>query len=121
MSTFAKPSRKTSSAATPNSVLLNDVPPDLAQKLPRYPTVPAALIGWLARHHDFRGCGLGELLLFDAIKTVAGAPIGTHAIFAHAIDRDAADFYAAYGFVPLTDSPRKLYLPIATALKLFGK
>jgi hypothetical protein len=99
-----------------NSVLLNEVPPDLAKKLPRYPTVPAAPIGWLARHEDFPDCRLGELLLFDAIKTVAEAPIGTHAIFAHAIDDDAANFYAAYDFVPLTDKPRTLYLPMATAL-----
>lgn len=104
-----------------NSVLLNEIPPDLAKKLPRYPTVPAALIGWLARHQDFSGCGLGELLLFDAIKTVATASIGAHAIFADAIDNDAANFYAAYDFVPLIDKPHTLYLPMATALAVLSQ
>jgi hypothetical protein len=61
---------------------LNEVPEPLAKKLPRYPSVPAVLIGWLGRHSDYAGLGLGEALLFDAIKTVATAPIGAHAIFA---------------------------------------
>ncbi len=99
-----------------SNVPLNDVPEPLAKKLPRYPTVPAVLIGWLARHSDYAGHGLGEALLFDAIKTVAAAPIGAHAIFADAIDDAAAAFYAAFGFTPLVKRPRTLYLPVATAL-----
>lgn len=75
---------------------LTDVPEALAKKLPRYPTVPAVLIGWLGRHRDYAGQGLGEALLFDAIKTVATAPIGAHATFADAIDDQAAAFCAAF-------------------------
>jgi ribosomal protein S18 acetylase RimI-like enzyme len=99
-----------------SNVPLNEVPEPLAKKLPRYPTVLAVLIGWLGRHNDYAGLGLGEALLFDAIKTVATAPIGAHAIFADAIDDTAVSFYAAFGFVPLVTRPRTLYLPIATAL-----
>ncbi len=97
-----------------SNVPLTDVPKDLAKKLPRYPTVPAVLIGWLGRHQGFRGCGLGEALLVDAIRTVATAPIGTHAIFADAIDDAAATFYSGYGFIPLIAKPRTLYLPMTT-------
>jgi ribosomal protein S18 acetylase RimI-like enzyme len=104
-----------------NSIPVNEVPEALVKKLPRYPTVPAVLIGWLARHLDFRGMGLGEALLFDAIRTVTTAPIGTHAIFAHAIDDEAAQFYAAFGFTPLTGRPLALYLPVATALLLVAR
>jgi ribosomal protein S18 acetylase RimI-like enzyme len=103
-----------------SNVPLNEVPEPLAKKLPRYPTVPAVLIGWLARHSDYAGHGLGEALLFDAIKTVAAAPIGAHAIFADAIDDAAAAFYAAFGFTPLVKRPRTLYLPVATALGLLS-
>ena len=46
-------------------------PTKLARKLPRYPSVPAVLIGWLGRHVDFAGQGIGEALLFDAIKELA--------------------------------------------------
>jgi hypothetical protein len=101
-----------------SSVPLTEVPEGLAKKLPRYPTVPAVLIGWLARHSDFQGCSLGGVLLFDAIKTVAAAQIGAHAIFADAIDDNAAGFYAAFGFMPLIERPRTLYLPVATGLSL---
>lgn len=101
-----------------SNVPLTDVPEALARKLPRYPTVPAVLIGWLGRHLDYGGIGLGEALLFDAIQTVATAPIGAHAVFADAIDDRAADFYAAFGFLPLTSRPRTLYLPVASALAL---
>jgi len=101
-----------------NSVPLTEVPAELARKLPRYPSVPAVLIGWLARHRDFAGLGLGELLVFDAIRTVAVAPIGAHAIFADAIDERAAAFYASFGFTPLIGQPNRLYLPIATVASL---
>lgn len=98
-----------------NSVPLSDVPAALASKLPRYPTVPAVLIGWLARHIDFAGLGLGEALVFDAIRTVASAPIGAHAVFADAIDERAVSFYASFGFTPLVSRPRTLYLPLSVA------
>lgn len=102
------------------NVPLNEVREPLAEKLPRYPTVPAVLIGWLGRHSDYAGQGLGEALLFDAIKTVtvATAPIGAHAIFADAIDDSAAAFDAAFGFMHLVRRPRTLYLPMTTAVSL---
>jgi predicted GNAT family N-acyltransferase len=80
--------------------------------------VPAVLIGWLAKHQEYRGSNLGAVLLFEAIKTVASAPIGAHAVFAHAIDDEAAKFYASFGFIPLTEQPRTLFLPIASARQL---
>lgn len=103
-----------------SNVPLTEVPDELTRKLPRYPSVPAVLIGWLARHPDFAGLGLGEALLFDAIRTVATAPIGAHAIFADAIDERATAFYASFGFTPLMTRPHTLYLPISTAKTLIG-
>lgn len=103
-----------------SAVPLVDVPEAIAQKLPRYPSIPAVLIGWLGRHQDYAGLGLGEALVFDAIKTVATASIGAHAIFADAIDQRAADFYESLGFVPLASRPNTLYLPVASAMGLIG-
>lgn len=101
-----------------SNVPLNEVPEPLAKKLPRYPTVPAVMIGWLGQHSDYARQGLGEVLLFDAIKTVATAPIGAHAIFADASEDGAAAFYATLGFTPLVRRPRTLYLSVTTALSL---
>jgi ribosomal protein S18 acetylase RimI-like enzyme len=103
---------------TSNSIPLTEIPDDLKKKLPRYPTVPIALIGWLGRHVDFKRRGLGDVLLFDAIKTIATAPIASHAIVVDAIDDAAIEFYRAYGFVSLAaDRANRMYLPVATALK----
>ena len=99
-----------------STVPLTEVPEALARKLPRYPSVPAVLIGWLGRHIDFAGHGLGEALLVDAIKTVAAASIGAHAVFADAIDDKAAGFYASFGFTPLIERPLTLYLPVTASL-----
>lgn len=101
-----------------SSILLTEVPNDLRKKLPRYPTVPAALIGWLGRHVDFKGRDLGEKLLLDAIRTIATAPIASHAIIVDAIDDDAIKFYRDYGFVSLAAAhANRMYIPVATALK----
>jgi ribosomal protein S18 acetylase RimI-like enzyme len=103
-----------------SNVPLVDIPPKLARRLPRYPSVSAVLIGWLARHLDFAGAGVGELLLVDAIRTIVMAPIGAHAVFADAIDERAAAFYASFGFTPLISRPETLYLPLANVGALFS-
>ena len=101
-----------------SSVPLAEVPDDLKKKLPRYPTVPVVLIGWLGRHVDFKGLGLGDVLLFDAIKTIATAPIASHAIIVDAIDDAAIEFYREWGFVRHpADRSNRMYIPVATALK----
>ncbi len=46
---------------------LGDVPEEVAKKLPQYPAVSATLLGRLAVSTDFRGKGLGEKLLMDAL------------------------------------------------------
>ena len=101
-----------------SNIPLVDIPADLARKLPRYPTVPAVLIGWLARNLAFHGADVGSVLLFDAIKTVAEAPLGAYAVFANAIDEKAAAFYEDFGFMPLTGKPLTLFLPVATTVQL---
>ena len=96
---------------------LPDLPPDIARKLPRYPNVPAVLIGWLGRDLAFRGENIGGLLLLDAIARVAASQIGAAALFAEAIDEAAAAFYRRHQFMPLVDRPSSLFLPWATALQ----
>jgi ribosomal protein S18 acetylase RimI-like enzyme len=101
-----------------HGVALNDVTPELARKLPRYPSVPAVLIGWLGRDRAFHGAGVGTMLLYDAISRVAHSPVGVHAICADAIDEAAAAFYLKHQFQPLVSRPQSLFLPMKTALAL---
>jgi hypothetical protein len=61
---------------TATSVALNALSFEIAKKLPRYPVVPAALLGRLAVSRRYRGQGLGGILLADALKRTARAELG---------------------------------------------
>lgn len=101
-----------------HAVPLQTLPEAIARKLPRYPSVPTALIGWLGRDHAFRGERIGPLLLADAIVRLARSPVGVHAICADAIDDVAAEFYRAHRFQPLPSRPGAYFLPMKTAIDL---
>jgi len=101
-----------------HSIALTELAADVAKKLPRYPSVPAALIGWLGRDESFRGQHVGAMLLADAITRLAAAPIGVHAICADAIDVAAAAFYREHQFQPFASRSNSFYLPMKTALAL---
>jgi GNAT superfamily N-acetyltransferase len=103
------------------TVALADLPIELARKLPRYPTVPAVLIGWMGRDLAFRGQHIGALLLADVIRRLALAPVGAHALCADAIDPAAEAFYLAHQFQPLGPRPGRVFLPMKTALSLIGQ
>lgn len=96
-----------------SSVAFRNLPDKLSRKLPRYP-LPAALIGKLAVDQSVRGQGLGEILLFDALKRVAGISeqMAMFAVEVHAVDGSARTFYAQYGFQPFIDDDCHLFLPL---------
>ncbi|TAK84856.1 MAG: GNAT family N-acetyltransferase [Betaproteobacteria bacterium] len=100
-------------ALTACEVIAEDLPEDLARKLPR--RVPGIRLGRLAVDRSVRGRGLGELLLVDAIERARFVleHVGVHALFVDAKDARAAAFYRKYGFRPLPSDPLTLVLPIA--------
>jgi ribosomal protein S18 acetylase RimI-like enzyme len=53
---------------TAAGIPLADMPPELAKRLPRYPSVPVARLGRLAVATAYRGRKLGSALLWDAIQ-----------------------------------------------------
>jgi GNAT superfamily N-acetyltransferase len=100
------------------SVRLLDLPPETANRLPRFPVGPAARVGRLAIDRQYRGRGLGAALLFDAIARAARADAAIFAILAEADDETAAAFYRHHGFQPFTARPSNLFLSPGTALRL---
>src|SRR3989442_7739566 len=70
------------------SVELGVVPQETAKKLPKYPAVPATLIGRLSVSRAFRGRGLGELLLMDALSRclMASSQVASSAVIVDAND-----------------------------------
>lgn len=101
------------------AIALDELDPEIQRNLPRYPVVPAVLIGRLARDERRRGEGLGELLLVDALKRVidASRTVAVFAVAVDAVDEQAAGFYARMGFVAVSDAPLRLILPLATAAR----
>jgi GNAT superfamily N-acetyltransferase len=104
-----------------SSIELGRLPPKVSKKLPRHP-VPAILLGRLAVDRTAQGRGLGAHLLIDAATRCArtAGDIGVFALATTAIDDEAARFYTRFGFIPLEDDPRYLYLPVETIQKLLG-
>ncbi len=91
------------------------LPHEVARKLPRH-AAPAILLGRLAVDVTVQGEGLGTALIVDAAQRaleISGA-LGAFAIEVLADDDQAAAFYGKFGFHALSDSPRHMYLPLAT-------
>lgn len=105
---------------TSSSVALQDFDPAIIKKLPRYPVVPAALLGRLAVAKHTQGKGLGGVLLADAVLRLSRAELGIFALLVDAKDDAARRFYEHYGFTLLPGAERRLCLPIDLALRKFG-
>ena len=96
------------------SLVLGELPPETARRLPRYPSIPAVRMGRLAVDQTFRGQGLGSALLADALARAAHSEIAAFAMTVDAKDQAALAFYLHHGFISLPDSPMALFLPLAT-------
>ena len=89
-------------------------------KIPKYPRLPATLIGRLARHSEFKGQGIGELLLMDALRRAVDATktIASVAVVVEAKDDAAVRFYKKYGFIELPDHRNRLFIPMASVKRM---
>jgi ribosomal protein S18 acetylase RimI-like enzyme len=97
-----------------------DLPSHVTKRLPRYHMIPAVQVGRLAVDIRYRGRKLGSGLLADAAVRSARADPAAFTLLVDAKDENAAAFYRKNGFTPLASRPLTLFLPIATALKLFS-
>lgn len=97
------------------------LPDALARRIPRYPVVPATLLGRLAVASALRGRGLGEILLFDALNRslLQSAHIASAGVVVDAKDEKAATFYRRYGFTSILDAGQRLFLPMKSIQQMF--
>jgi GNAT superfamily N-acetyltransferase len=100
------------------SIPLIDITDTDAKKLPRYPVIPAALIGRLAIDQRFKGMRLGGALIIDAAKRAATSDAAIFAMIVEAKEETAKAFYEHLGFVCFRSKPMSLYLPLATLLSV---
>lgn len=88
--------------------------PEQAKNLPL--DVSGVRLGRLARAKEFKGEGIGKILLIAAMEkfieifNLAGG-VG---LFVDAKDQKAKEFYEKFGFIPLPSNEFELFLPVRT-------
>jgi GNAT superfamily N-acetyltransferase len=110
------------STLSATSILLSDLPDETARKLPKYPHVPATLLGRLAIDSRYQGRGYGELLIIDALRRAlqATTEVASNAVVVDAINERARSFYEQYEFCAFPDQKLRLFLPMKTIADLFS-
>ena len=91
-----------------SSLVLDLLPAEQAKRLPRYPTVPAVILGRLAVGQAHQGKRLGGALVADALLRATRAEIMAYAMIDDAKDDAAVRFYEHLGFMRLGDDQRRL-------------
>lgn len=104
------------------SVRLDDVPPELASKLPKYPNVSTTLLGRVAVDKSFLGQKLGALLLMDALHRClkASKELASAAVIVDAMNETTKTFYSKFGFIELPNIERRLFLAMGSIEKIFA-
>ncbi len=90
------------------SLGFGDLPAARANELPRYPVIPAILLGRLAVATAHQAKRLGGAFVADALARAEASDLMAYAMVVDVKDREAARFYAHLGFEPLTDNPLRL-------------
>jgi GNAT superfamily N-acetyltransferase len=101
------------------AVKLAELPAETTRRLPRYPLVPATLLGRLAVDQRFQGRGYGRFLLADALFRAVRSEIASFAVIVDAKDDAARRFYERESFLSFPDQPMKLFRPMADIAELF--
>ncbi len=99
------------------SVELTSLSTELTKRLPRYPEIPAILVGRLAR--DINYPGLGAFLISDALSRCVRVAneIAASLIVVDSKGESATHFYGKFGFISLPKLTDRMFLPMQTAEK----
>jgi GNAT superfamily N-acetyltransferase len=91
-----------------SSLVLDLLTAEQAKRLPRYPVIPAVLLGRLAVAEAHQGKRLGAALVADALLRATRAEVMAYAMIVDAKDEQAARFYEYLGFARLGDDRGRL-------------
>ena len=102
------------------SIEPKDLPPALTKRLPRYPTLPALLVGRSTVDQRYQGQGVGRALLMSALGRglAIRAQISAIGVIVDAKDDRARTFYEQYGFQRFQSDPYRLILFMKTIVQL---
>ena len=84
--------------------------------------IPVCLIARLAVNRIEQGAGLGRSLLLDALwrSDRASRSVAMRAVLVHALDEEAAAFYARFGFRPASAEPLMLMVPLEAVRRVLA-
>lgn len=75
----------------------SDLSDDIARKPPRYPLLPATLLGPLAISHNYQGLRLGQMLLMDALqRSWRNAKVASIGVVAEAYNKQGNSISTTY-------------------------
>jgi GNAT superfamily N-acetyltransferase len=99
-----------------------ELPPEIAKRLPRYPLIPATLLGRLGIDKEYQGQKLGAFLLMDALfrSWKNSAQVASVGVVAAAYDETAREFYLHHEFIPLAEHPGRLFIAMGTIRRAFA-
>ncbi len=101
-------------------ITLAELPEPLAKRLPRFPRVPAILMGRPAIDARHQRQGHGDFMLLDALSRALRNEIASYAFVVDANDDNAIRFYQCFGFRSLTAGTRRLFMPMTEVARLFS-
>jgi ribosomal protein S18 acetylase RimI-like enzyme len=90
------------------AIALDLIPAQRAKRLPRYPVVPAVLLGRLAVATAHQGRQLGAALVADAILRSTRSEVTGHALVVDAKNEAAVRFYERLDFTRLPGEQARL-------------
>jgi len=96
------------------AVRIDEMPKNLRRNMPQM--VPVILIGRLAVDVGYQGLGLGKGLLKNALSRAvqSSKTVGARAVMVHAIDQEAAAFYASFDFLVFPQGSQTFFMPMET-------
>ncbi len=102
-----------------HSILADNLPENLAKKLPQFP-IPVTLLGRMAVAQSLQRQGLGEFLLVHALERACS---GARQVASWTVVVDAKpgarDFYLKHDFTPFLTQADRLFLPMKTVERMF--
>jgi GNAT superfamily N-acetyltransferase len=102
------------------AVHVGEWPAATIRKLPRYPLIPATLLGRLAVDRRWQGRGYGRFLLADALFRAFSSEIASFAIVVDAKDEAGRQFYERESFLSFPEQPSRMFRPMADIATLFA-
>ena len=92
------------------SVLLDNVPAEMARKMPRYPNIPAVRLGRLAVASGMQGQHVGSLMVLDALRRSCANELAWALFLVDAKNERIAAFYERFLFQRFSDNALHLWM-----------